>query len=170
MDAPSKKTLAPVSWCAPKGKTHKMGGVFSGEIPLPGCDFPCPIDKKSTQDGPPWYQYADTPCVPPTESNGANHVSSVPETESERPFPLRHRWQPETWHFVACSPGQMGCAVTGSARHRRWTPTIHRGGTQQGVLALAALEAARRNGELDAWRRDHALPERALPEPIGKAT
>ena len=39
----------------------------------------------------------------------------------------------------------------------------------QGVLALAALEAARRNGELDAWRRDRALPERALPGPIGKA-
>jgi hypothetical protein len=39
----------------------------------------------------------------------------------------------------------------------------------QGVLALAALEAARRNGELDDWRRDRALPEQALPEPIGKA-
>ncbi len=38
----------------------------------------------------------------------------------------------------------------------------------QGVLALAALEAARRNGELDAWRRDRALPER-LPEPVRKA-
>jgi hypothetical protein len=31
------------------------------------------------------------------------------------------------------------------------------------VLALAALEAARRNGELDAWRRDRALPERPIP-------
>ena len=39
----------------------------------------------------------------------------------------------------------------------------------QGVLALAVLEAARRNGELDAWRRDRVLPERALPEPIRKA-
>ena len=39
----------------------------------------------------------------------------------------------------------------------------------QGVLALAAMEAARRNGELDAWRRDRALPERALPERMGKA-
>ena len=39
----------------------------------------------------------------------------------------------------------------------------------QGVLALAALEAARRNGELDAWRRDGALPGRALPEPVRKA-
>jgi hypothetical protein len=39
----------------------------------------------------------------------------------------------------------------------------------QGVLALAALEAARRNGELDAWRRNHALPERPLQEPIRKA-
>ena len=39
----------------------------------------------------------------------------------------------------------------------------------QGVLALAVLEAVRRNGELDAWRRNRALPERALPEPIRKA-
>ena len=41
-----------------------------------------------------------------------------------------------------------------------WTP--------QGVLALAALEAARCNGELDRWRRDRELPERRLPEPIRK--
>jgi hypothetical protein len=39
----------------------------------------------------------------------------------------------------------------------------------RGVLALAILEAARRDGELDAWRRDRALPERRLPEPIRKA-
>jgi len=39
----------------------------------------------------------------------------------------------------------------------------------QGVLALAAPEAARRNGELDAWRRDRALPEHPLPEPVRKA-
>ena len=54
-------------------------------------------------------------------------------------------------------------AVSARCKHRgmSWSP--------RGVLALAALEAARRNGELDAWRRDGALPERALPEPIGKA-
>jgi hypothetical protein len=34
-----------------------------------------------------------------------------------------------------------------------------------GVLALAALEAARQNGELDAWRRDRGLPEREWPQP-----
>jgi hypothetical protein len=39
----------------------------------------------------------------------------------------------------------------------------------EGVLALAALEAARRNGELDEWRRVRALPGRPLPEPIRKA-
>jgi Uncharacterised protein family (UPF0236) len=39
----------------------------------------------------------------------------------------------------------------------------------QGVLALAALEAARRNGELDAWRRDRTLPEHRLPESVRKA-
>ncbi|HMB08740.1 MAG TPA: UPF0236 family protein, partial [Isosphaeraceae bacterium] len=39
-------------------------------------------------------------------------------------------------------------AVSGRCKHQgmSWSP--------QGVLALAALEAARRNGELDAWRRD----------------
>jgi hypothetical protein len=41
--------------------------------------------------------------------------------------------------------------------------------SSQGVLALAALEAARRNGELDEWRRDRELPERMLPEPIRTA-
>jgi hypothetical protein len=54
-------------------------------------------------------------------------------------------------------------AVSARCKHRgmSWSP--------QGVLALAALEAARRNGELDEWRRLRALPERALPEPIRKA-
>jgi hypothetical protein len=47
----------------------------------------------------------------------------------------------------------------------------HRGmsWSARGVLALAALEAARRNGELEAWRRDRALPERPLPAPIRQA-
>jgi Uncharacterised protein family (UPF0236) len=36
--------------------------------------------------------------------------------------------------------------------------------TSEGVLALAALEAAAENGELDAWRRDGVLPQRKLPE------
>jgi hypothetical protein len=46
----------------------------------------------------------------------------------------------------------------------------HRGmsWSAQGVLALAAMEAARRNGELDRWRQDRALPERTLPEPMRK--
>jgi Uncharacterised protein family (UPF0236) len=53
--------------------------------------------------------------------------------------------------------------VSGRCKHQgmSWTP--------HGVLALAALEAARRNGELDGWRRDGVLPERALPEPIRQA-
>jgi hypothetical protein len=41
--------------------------------------------------------------------------------------------------------------------------------SSQGVLALAALEAARRNGELAAWRRGRVLPERVLPEPDREA-
>ena len=54
-------------------------------------------------------------------------------------------------------------AVSARCKHQgmSWSP--------HGVLALAALEAARRNGELDGWRRDRALPDRALPEPMGNA-
>lgn len=53
-------------------------------------------------------------------------------------------------------------AVSGRCKHQgmSWSP--------RGVLALAALEAARRNGELDRWRQDRALPERELPEPMRK--
>ena len=54
-------------------------------------------------------------------------------------------------------------AVSERCKHRgmSWSP--------QGVLALAALEAARRNGELDRWRQDRELPERELPGPVRKA-
>jgi hypothetical protein len=54
-------------------------------------------------------------------------------------------------------------AVSARCKHRgmSWSP--------QGVLALATLEAARRNGELDEWRRVRALPERPLPESIRQA-
>jgi hypothetical protein len=54
-------------------------------------------------------------------------------------------------------------AVSARCKHQgmSWSPA--------GVLALATLEATRRNGELDAWRRDGALPERALPEPVREA-
>jgi hypothetical protein len=54
-------------------------------------------------------------------------------------------------------------AVSARCKHRgmSWSP--------QGVLALAVLEAARRNGELDHWRQADELPERTLPEPIRKA-
>ena len=54
-------------------------------------------------------------------------------------------------------------AVSGRCKHQgmSWSP--------EGVLALAALEAARCNGELDRWRRDRALPQPVLPEPIGQA-
>ena len=54
-------------------------------------------------------------------------------------------------------------AVSARCKHQgmSWSP--------RGVLGLAALEAARRNGELDEWRRVRALPERLLPEPIREA-
>jgi len=41
--------------------------------------------------------------------------------------------------------------------------------SSSGVLALAALEVARRDGELDYWRVEHELPERTLPKPAQKA-
>lgn len=41
--------------------------------------------------------------------------------------------------------------------------------TAEGVVALAVLEAARRNGELEAWRRDRRLPRLKLPRPPRKA-
>jgi len=54
-------------------------------------------------------------------------------------------------------------AVSARCKHQgmSWSP--------QGVLALAALEAARRNGELDAWRQNHELPSQRLPESNQKA-
>jgi hypothetical protein len=54
-------------------------------------------------------------------------------------------------------------AVSSRCKHQgmSWSPT--------GVLALAALEAARRNGELDEWRRVRELPERPMPEPVRQA-
>ena len=36
--------------------------------------------------------------------------------------------------------------------------------TEAGVLALASLEAARRNGELPHWRAKHGLPRRKVPK------
>jgi hypothetical protein len=54
-------------------------------------------------------------------------------------------------------------AVSARCKHRgmSWSPP--------GVLALAALEAARRHGELDEWRRVRELPERPLPGPVRQA-
>ena len=53
-------------------------------------------------------------------------------------------------------------AVSARCKHQgmSWSP--------QGVLALAAMEAARRNGELEDWRRVGTLPERPTPGPIRK--
>ncbi len=54
-------------------------------------------------------------------------------------------------------------AVSARCKHQgmSWSP--------EGVLALAALEAARRNCELEAWRQDRELPERVWPDPSRKA-
>jgi hypothetical protein len=54
-------------------------------------------------------------------------------------------------------------AVSARCKHQgmSWSP--------RGVLALAALEAARRNGELNEWRRVGVLPKRSLPESVREA-
>ncbi len=54
-------------------------------------------------------------------------------------------------------------AVSARCKHQgmSWSP--------KGVLALAAMEAARRNGELDDGRRHRVLPERVMPEPMNRA-
>ena len=56
-----------------------------------------------------------------------------------------------------------GWLLSARCKHQgmSWSP--------QGLLALAAPAAARVNGELNARRRDGALPGRALPEPVRKA-
>jgi hypothetical protein len=41
--------------------------------------------------------------------------------------------------------------------------------TAEGVVSLAVLEAARRNSELDAWRRDRKLPRLKIPRQQRKA-
>jgi hypothetical protein len=41
--------------------------------------------------------------------------------------------------------------------------------TAAGVVAVAVLEAARRNGELEGWRRDRKLPPLKVPRPPRKA-
>lgn len=41
--------------------------------------------------------------------------------------------------------------------------------TAEGVVALAVLEAARRNGELEGWRREGRLPPLKVPRPPRKA-
>jgi hypothetical protein len=54
-------------------------------------------------------------------------------------------------------------SVSGRCKHRGMSWST------EGVLALAALEATRENGELDVWRRTGELPERPLPGPVRKA-
>lgn len=60
----------------------------------------------------------------------------------------------EKWNDWAVSERCKG-------RGMSWTP--------EGVVAVAVLEAARRNGELDAWRRDRGLPPLKVPRPPRRA-
>ena len=41
--------------------------------------------------------------------------------------------------------------------------------TREGVVALAVLESARRNGELPAWRRTRTMPEWRVSIPLTEA-
>jgi hypothetical protein len=60
----------------------------------------------------------------------------------------------EKWNDWAVSERCKG-------RGMSWTPA--------GVVAVAVREAARRNGELGAWRRDRKLPPLKVPRPPRKA-
>src|SRR5262249_4740930 len=75
----------------------------------------------------------------------------------------RQRQREGLWIASTCVEKFNDWAVSGRCKHRgmSWSP--------EGVLALAALEAARRNGELVDWRRDRQLPERTLPGPVREA-
>jgi hypothetical protein len=54
-------------------------------------------------------------------------------------------------------------AVSARCKHRGMSWSA------EGVLAVATLEAARQNDELDFWRRSGVLPKRPLPDPVRKA-
>ena len=75
----------------------------------------------------------------------------------------QHRQRAGLWIASTRVEKSNDWEVSARCKHQgmSWSP--------HGVLALAALEAARGNGELDSWRRDGVLPKRALPEPIRQA-
>ena len=94
-----------------------------------------------------------------TKKRGAAHL------EKRRGYIPDYQQRKRAGLWIASTPVEKynDWAVSGRCKHQgmSWSP--------QGVLALAALEAARRNGELDSWRRDGVLPERVLPEPSRQA-
>jgi hypothetical protein len=85
--------------------------------------------------------------------------------EKRRPYIPNYEQRQQAGLWIASTRVEKynDWVVSARCKHQgmSWSP--------QGVLALAVLEAARRNGDLDDWRRDRALPERVLPEPIGNA-
>ncbi|MGC8640471.1 MAG: hypothetical protein ACP5XB_11405 [Isosphaeraceae bacterium] len=96
-----------------------------------------------------------------------SHRRSVWNSENSsavsRPTDYQQRQRAGLWIASTRVEKDNDWAVSGRCKHQgmSWSP--------EGVLALAALEAARRNGEIDAWRRDRVLPEQRLSEPVGKA-
>ncbi|HMB06501.1 MAG TPA: hypothetical protein VKP69_22545, partial [Isosphaeraceae bacterium] len=101
-----------------------------------------------------WEGVRDPQAVPDLIEDLAQRRASLPASQE------RKRWglgiastRVEPFHAWAVS-GR--CKPQGMS----WSP--------QGVLALAALEATRRNGELDRWRQDRELPARELPEAMRK--
>ena len=67
------------------------------------------------------------------------------------------------------SPAGLSIASNRVEKFNDWSVSArckHQGmeWTQAGVLALAMLEATRRNGELPAWRAKHSLPAWDAPQ------
>jgi hypothetical protein len=96
------------------------------------------------------------------EPRGGGEIDRIPEKRRESVPDYRKRQRAELWIASNRVEKYNDWAVSGRCKHQgmSWTP--------QGVLALAALVAARRNGEVDGWRRDRALPEGVLPEALRK--
>jgi hypothetical protein len=86
--------------------------------------------------------------------------------EKRRPYLPNYRARREAGRWIASNRVEKLNDWTVSQRCK------HRGmdWTRKGVLALAVLESARRNGDLSAWRRDRKLPVWKSDSPASLAT
>jgi hypothetical protein len=85
--------------------------------------------------------------------------------EARRPYLPNYRTRKEAGEPLASHRVEKfnDWAVSGRCKGRGMSWTA------EGVVSLAVLEAARRNGELEAWRRDRKLPRLKVPRPPRKA-